>query len=96
MGAKKLTAWWVANFSLVSPTAANFNLPLRNCLHLRTDYKKGPSCDLMMGVAEKHEIRNTNMQTARIGGVTLLKPLPVARPFASIDIISFSTMMKKE
>jgi hypothetical protein len=50
----------------------------------------------MMGAAKKHEIHNTSLRTARIGGETLLKPLPVARPFASIDIISFSTMMKKE
>jgi hypothetical protein len=45
-------------------------------------------------MAKKHEIHNTNLHTARIGGETARAASGC--PFDSINTISFNTMMKRE
>jgi hypothetical protein len=72
---------------VVGPTTVNFILMKPSCP--KTDNKiNGTPMRSCEGVAKKHEIHNTDLQTTRIGGETLPEPLWVAPSTPSTPYLS--------
>jgi hypothetical protein len=78
-------------FPFVGRIAANFCLMEPS--YPKTDYEKHPpSCDLLMRAANKHKIHHTDLQTTRIGGMSLPEVLLVApSPLSTLS----RTMMRR-